>query len=344
MLRTIVATSCVMISNAGLGVTALDDDASPGVHALRFKRAPATWNGAKAVAYDGVITDHQAGSRTYDRRIAGGGAFGFENPLAPNLSVRLDLRAETVTRRQKMALAPETITDESYFIVRPNFDVTYITPASLEIFMGGAYHLSPAHAEKIESYSYNAENRYGPSKLFTPRFGLTRRAGVANGGVYYISGRESSRTITKVVGDNNDLAMTEPVFEPTTAAVFADFTARNINWTLEVAAISGSEGGLRSASGSTMGDDYMRFRIGGIWNNSFKAEIAHQTAGYAKSSYMILDNIPLTSLRLVFGDAATGMWTGLTYIYARDRQSIPEVNVEYKIDSIVLLTGVNRAI
>ena len=76
----------------------------------------------------------------------------------------------------------------------------------------------------------------------------------------------------------------------------------------------------------------------------FKAEIAHQTASYAKSSYMTLDNIPVTSLRIVAGDAATGMWTGLTYIYGRDRQSIPEINADFKIDSFVLLTGVNRAI
>lgn len=46
--------------------------------------------------------------------MAGGGAFGFEQPWSGNLSLRLDLRGEAVQRRQRMGAEPETIIDESY--------------------------------------------------------------------------------------------------------------------------------------------------------------------------------------------------------------------------------------
>ena len=260
MLRRIFAIYFIAAAHAALAVTPLDEDASPGIHALRFKRAPATWNGLKAVTFDGSVTDDQSGSQNYDRRVAGGCAFGFEQPVMPNLSTRLDLRGEAVTRRQKMGLEPKTMTEESYIVGRPSVDVTYITPASLELFAGGTYILNPSFTETIESSSVTAENKYSSNTLFVPRFGLTRRSGVANGGVYYVSGRESSRTVIKSAGDGNDLTFSVPVFEPTTAALFAEFAASGFNWTIEVAAISGSEGGLRSASGSTMSDDHMRVR------------------------------------------------------------------------------------
>jgi hypothetical protein len=278
------------------------------------------------------------------RRVAGGGAFGFEQPWSGNLSLRLDLRGEAVRRRQRMGAEPETIIDESYMVGRPNGDVTYITPAGLELFAGGMYVVYPAHTQKMDAATLDSETKYSQGLLFVPRFGLTRRGGFGSGGIYYSQGRETHRTITKSVGDGNDLTFDEIIYEPTTAALFAEFNASGLLWNLEVAAISGSEGGLRAANGVTMNDDHIRAQVGFAWAGWLKAQLAHQTAGYAKSAYMSLDNIPLSSARLVAGDAATGMWTGVAYLYGRDRQSIPELNAIYKVDGLVVLTGVNRAL
>jgi hypothetical protein len=338
--------SCCFFLNAqlGLAVTQLDDDANPGLHALRFKKAQATWTGIKAVAYDGSIVDHQAESKTYDRRVAAGGAFGFEQPMSPNLSVRLDLRAENISRRVRAAVFPETYIEDQYLLARPSADLTYLTPQSLEIFAGATYAYTPAHTQKIESSSLNAEQQYGTTAMMVPHFGLTRRMAAATGGVYYVSGREGSRDVTKVVGDGQVLSFSEPVNEPSTVGLFGEFPAYGFLLNFDAAAISASEGGLQTASGSTMSDDYMRLKLGLVWNGFLKAEIAHKTAAYSKSAYMGLDTIPLSSMKLVLGDAASGFWTGVNYVFGRDKQSIPEMNAEYKVDSFVVLLGVNRAI
>ena len=326
------------------GVTPLDETASPGSRALQYQKVPITWGGMKAVAFDGTITDTQSGGRYYDRRLALGGAFGFERPLVPLFGVRLDLRGEVVTRRQRMALVPETFIDETYFVGRPSADITYTTPAGLEIFGGGMLVLKPTHTQTMDAASVDAKIKYSSSALLTPRFGFTRRGGVASGGVYYVVGAEGSRKVTKSVGDGNDLKFDESLYEPTTAALFAQFTGGVMVWNLEVASISGSEGGLRAASGQTMSDDHLRIQFGGVWAGVINALIAHQTASYSKSAYMSLENIPMSSIRVGAGDPATGLWAGGVYFFGRDRQSIPEFNAKYKVDGFVILTGVNYAL
>ena len=196
----------------------------------------------------------------------------------------------------------------------------------------------------MDAASVDAKIKYSSSALLTPRFGFTRRGGVASGGAYYVVGAEGSRKVTKSVGDGNDLKFDESLYEPTTAALFAQFSGGVMQWNLEVASISGSEGGLRAASGQTMSDDHLRLQFGGVWAGVINAQIAHQTASYSKSAYMSLENIPMSSIRVGAGDASTGMWAGGVYFFGRDRQSIPEFNAKYKVDGFVILTGVNHAL
>ena len=321
-----------------------DESATPALQALRYKKASAEWSSERFGFFDGLITNDQTESKHYDRRVGFAGGFGFEQQVLPNLGLRLDLKGEAVMRRQLDSAAPETVTDEKYLFARPMADATYITSAGLEIFVGAVWSFFPAYTQKIESAYVSATTKYGSGNLFAPHFGVTRRGGFGSGGFYYVMGRERNRSVTKSASDGTSVEVTSAVSEPTTAAIFAQFSAASALFTTEVAAVSAGEGGQRTDNGNTTADDYLRISLNSVWSNAYRVGLNYQSARYSKSMYMDLDSIPIlaTQVLWVSGGAGSAAHAGFIYAYGRDRQSIPEVNARYKVDALSVVAGVTN--
>ena len=319
-----------------------DDYQTPATFALRFKKAPASWVDVKLGYFDGAITNNQTDTKHYDRRIGVGSGVGVELPTTSNVSFRLDMRAESIIRRQIDSGTPETFMDERQIRARPTADITYITPAGLEIFGGVSWTLSPKYTQKVDSGVGSASINYGTMSTLSPHVGVTRRGGFGAAGLYYQFGKQESRSLTKTASDGSELELSQAVQEPSTLGVFAMFNGLGGTWTADLAAVSEGEGGDRTENGNTVRDDYLRLSIASTWNNSLKFGLNYRSASYAKSAYMDLDSIPITAAKVswVWG---SGVYSGVMAAYGRDKQSIPEVNARYQVNALSLTSGVASA-
>lgn len=345
ILRTVffIAVAVVCSAAPSFALIPFDDEyESPATLAMQFKKTPASWTSAKFGYFDGLITNNQTDVKHYDKRIGIGGGIGAEIPTGPNISFRLDLHGESVIRRQIDNASPETYIDERYVYVRPVADLTYITPAGLEIFGGASWSFFPAYSQKIESAYDSTSVKYGTTSILAPHVGVTRRGGIGAGGLYYQFGTQEKRGVTKTASDGTVLNISQTIHEPSTLGVFAMFNGLGAVWSADLAAVSEGDGGERTENGNTMRDDYLRLSIASTWNANTKVGLSYRSASYAKSAYMDLDSIPITALRVMWLWGA-GVYSGVTAAYGRDRQSIPEVNARYDVNALSVMTGVSSA-
>jgi hypothetical protein len=232
--------------------------------------------------------------------------------------------------------------DERSVRARPTVDVTYITPAGLEIFGGASWTISPKYTQKVDSAMDSTSIRYGTMSILAPHLGVTRRGGFGAGGLYYQFGKQDSRSVTKTTSDGSELNLSQNVQEPSILGVFAMFNGLGGVWSADLAAVSEGEGGERTENGNTVRDDYLRLSLASTWNNNLKVGLNYRSASYAKSAYMDLDSIPLTAVKVnwVWG---AGVYSGVMAAYGRDKQSIPEVNANYQVNALSLVSGVASA-
>lgn len=323
-----------------------DEMKSPGARALKFQKAPALWFDQRAGVFDGVIVNHQTESKHYDRRLGLGFGAGFENPLSPNFSFRLDLRGEAVKRRVSDLGVPETVSDESYLNLRPIASATYVTPAGLEIYAGALWTILPGYKRTTRFGSDDAKVNYASTQFLTPHVGVTRRGGIGAVGLFYQFGKEQKRSVTKTTSDGSSLDMSETKQEPTMLGLYGQFNAANAQWVLEGAAVSEGEGGERTESGDTLRDDHLEIAITGVWQSSIKAGLGYQTARYSKSAYMDLDSVPFVTGKLLWISEGQGlnMQLGCVGAVGRDKQSIPEMNARYEVNAFSVVGGISRGI
>lgn len=319
-----------------------DEYQTPATLALRFKKTTASWVDVTCGYFDGTIASNQSDAKHYDRRIGFGSGLGVELPTASNLSFRLDMRAESIIRRQVESGSPETFIDERSIHARPTLDLTYVTPAGLELFVGASWFLIPAYTQKVDSSVGATSIRYGSSSILSPHIGVTRRGGIGAAGLYYQFGKQVSRSVSKSTSDGTALDLKQDVQEPSTLGVFAMFAGLGGMWTADLAAVSESEGGDRTESGNTVRDDYLRLSLASTWNNNLKLGLNYRSASYAKSAYMDLDSIPITAAKVTWLWGA-GVYSGVMAAYGRDKQSIPEINARYQVNALSLTSGVASA-
>lgn len=319
-----------------------DPMSSPGTLAIKFKKTNAYWYGQRFGLFDGLISNDQTESKRIDRRLSIGAGAGVEKPFSANLSVRLDLRGEAVTRKQLDNASPETTTTETYMQARPSAAVTYITPAGLEIYGGGVGNLLPAYTRVVKSSSDTTTIKYGSAQFFAPYVGLTRRGGFGAGGIYYLFGKEKDRSIEKKAADGTVLNQFETKQEPTTLGVYSLFSGVGAEWQINGAAVSEGEGGERTDMGSPVRDDHLELSVSAQWATGVRVGAGHSTARYAKSAYMDLDTIPMTSLSLMWFTApdGSGLHLGVIGGIGRDKQSIPEINARLEVNAVSVVGGV----
>lgn len=319
-----------------------DEFRSPAARAVRFQKTQAYWIDQRYGLFDGLVSNDQTSSRRYDRRLGVGLGAGVEQPLSPIFSLRLDLRSEVVKRRQVDAATPETTLDETYAVLRPLVAATYVTPAGLEIFGGVIWTVLPGYTRVIEASSDTTTQQYKTTHFATPHVGITRRGGLGAGGVYYQFGREQNRTVVKKAADGSILEMSETKQEPTTLGFFAAFLAAGGAWNVEVSAVSESEGGERTESGTSINDDHLELAVRSLWLNTWRTGLFYQTARYAKSAYMSLDSIPMAGAEVLWISDAGGqkIHFGCVGAFGRDKQSIPEMNARYEVNAVSVLGGI----
>lgn len=346
ILILLMSVAVLMCTSNAFALFQFDDDyQSPATLALQFKKTQMSWADTRLGYFDGLITNNQTEIKHYDRRMAVGFGAGIELPTASNVSFRFDVRGESVLRRQLDNAQPETYIDERYVYVKPTTDLTYITPAGLELFVGASWTVVPAYSQKIDSQYDSTTVKYGSTSILAPHVGLTRRGGSGAGGLYYQFGKQEKRSVQKSASDGTVLDISQEIQEPSTLGVFASFAGTGVVWTFDLAAVSEGEGGDRTESGNTMRDDNLRLSVSSLWSGSLKAGLSHRTARYAKSAYMDLDSIPITSGKILWlwTGANAGLYSGVVAAYGRDKQSIPEVNARYEVNAISLTTGVTGA-
>lgn len=340
VLRATFVAAAVVCPTPALSLVPFDDDyQTPAVFALNFKKAPDSWMNMKLGYFDGLITNNQTDTKHYDRRIGTGIGIGFELPTAPNLSFRLDLRAESILRRQVDNATPETYIDEHSVYARPTADLTYITPAGLELIGGASMALWPTYSQKVDSSSDSTSIRYSSVYVLSPHIAITRRGGVGAGGLYYQFGKNESRNVTKSASDGTQLEVVQTVQEPSMLGVYAMFNGGNAVWTADLASVSEGDGAERTVNGSAMRDDYLRLSLASTWNKNFKIGLNYRSASYAKSTYMDLDSIPISALKISWLWGA-GAYSGVMAAYGRDKQSIPEMNARYQVNALSFTSGV----
>ncbi|MCX6127071.1 MAG: hypothetical protein NTV34_20300 [Proteobacteria bacterium] len=318
-----------------------DQFRSPAVRAMSFQKTAAFWVDQRFGIFDGLISNDQTESKRFDRRLAYGLGAGFERPLIANLSLRLDGRGESVKRRQLDNAAPETSLNESYVTFRPSAALTYVTPAGLEIYGGAVWNVLPGYTQTIRSSTDKATVKFQTVQFMAPQLGVTRRGGFGVGGLYYQFGREQSRSVTKFASDGTKLEMSETKQEPTTLGVYAQVPGMGALWAIEGAAVSEGEGGERTESGSPIRDDHLELGIKSLWPAGISFGLRHHTARYAKSAYMDLDSIPISSVQVLWATTGQGMNIHFGGIGAmgRDKQSIPEINARYEVNAFSFLGG-----
>ncbi|MCX6118426.1 MAG: hypothetical protein NT027_12860, partial [Proteobacteria bacterium] len=330
-------------ANAATASTSFVDYTSlPSDYAIQFSKSRRYSIDVGFGLFDGEVKNKQADSKRIDRRLSSHTGLEVDSPLVGPFSLRIGAIGETIRQRQVESLEPQTIIDSTTLTLYPVSALTYVTPAGLEIYGGLSGFLQPTHTQVIKSELESATSKHSNAVAYATHFGVTRRGGSGAAGFTYQLGKQSTRTVKKEASDGSTIDLNEAVHLPTTISIYAQFDSAGAKWTILASSLSAGEGGERAESGSSLRDDYLKFRLTADLASGFQASVGYQTASYSKSAYIDLDSIPIITSKLayVIQDQGRRVFVGPDCKVGRDKQSIPEVNAEYKVNACALIGGI----
>src|SRR5690606_7783011 len=111
------------------------DDQTPGMLALHYRKKSNWWLRLDAAVVDGKVTTSPPDLEKLDRRLETFTMAGFDSNFN-RWGLRLNVKAESSTRRQAEKDPPKAQVDATIVTMRPSIDITFETDKGLEIFFG----------------------------------------------------------------------------------------------------------------------------------------------------------------------------------------------------------------
>ena len=167
--------------------------------------------------------------------------------------------------------------------------------------------------------------------------GLVKRGGGDwAAGAYAQVGAENSVAYREDVFDGSSRSDSESSYSPTRIAAFGSSSVGNgMKIDGEFAVVQAGNGGPKDPANRPVNDDYFALQ-GGLELTLYgstrgRASVYHQTLSYSDQSFMSLDNIPGSAVRLegIVLESNLRLSAGLVYGFGKDEQSLPEFNASY---------------
>lgn len=340
--------TCLFVAGSAAAFPTQDDQ-TPGAMATNFRQKNKVWTRLDMGFVDGKVTS-KPGTTKLDRRIESMAVAGFDAGFNQRWGVRGNFKADYSKRRQSEEEEPRADVDETVTTYAPSLDVTFVTDKGLEIFGGAVMQMQPAYKQTVDAGNVSSETAFDATKLTVRRFGVVRRSGVWSGGFYYVMGAETDRGFEQSASDGSSLAASDVVFVPSRVGVFGEFSAWATLWDFELDFVQARGMGPKDDAGSTIYTDYFEARMGGLymfggaWGT--KTSVAHKTLSYANNSYVTLESIPITSIKLlgVLGSDKSYGYAGVIMANGKDGQSLPEFNATYELNALAVTVGLQLSL
>lgn len=320
------------------------DEYTPGYHAMKFNRRSNVWSQLDLVVFDGSITTNPPGTVKYDRRIQAYLNTGADFALGNN-GVRFALKGIGSFEKTEEDTEPKTPTTQFLKKIKPAFDFTFVNHKGLEMFIGAEYNYELGYEKKVMSDLFTQTSTFGAAGVNVVRFGMMRRGGSWNGGVYYVKGASVERAVTlEVEGFSDKIETEETIQVPPELGIVASFNFYGFKSEMDFAMVQASESPDSSTDGINIVDDYIRVRFASyipIVIGTLGASLTHQTFSYASNAFVTLDTIPRSILKVKYllGDLDSHFFVGGIYSFGDDGLSIPETNETFELDALGVTTG-----
>jgi hypothetical protein len=320
------------------------NDRTPGTMALGFRKQSNVWSRVDVGAVDAKVTSTPPDSTKLDRGAELLIDTGFDIAFAKRWGFRMDAVLEMSKRRQSEQDGPKADVDETTSTYTPSADVTFVTDKGLEIFGGVMVQQSPAYDETVTSDDAESKTKFAAQSVQARRFGVVRRAGPWSGGFYYVQGGQKSRRFEKTASDGSSIDGDDVVFIPSRVAVFGEIGSGTV-YDLELAFVQARGLGPKDELGNSVYTDYFEAKGGAFVpfgaGLALEGGLFHRTLQYARSAFVSLDTIPVTSVRaaLALGERQRHFYAGLVFGYGKDGQSQPEFNADYEMRAMAITLG-----
>ena len=297
-----------------------------------------------SILLDGKTTSHPPEKTTFDRRIQSKIRGAILQPISPKLKLKVIIEGVSQVAKVESETEPRLIEIKNNEIIFANAAFHYRTESSIQLTFGAKLTHSPSYSFTSETPSVKSKTKTSESRLFTPYFGILKKAGFGIAGIVYKQLDESKRTVIKVAEtDNSRLETDEITYDPESISLVLSVGVGSGHLGSEITSIKAGEGGPRRSNGNTTNDDFMRFRVGYAFDgpsalnpDGISFWFAHQTLSYSSSQDISLNTIPLSSLRILWQSPVGfgSVKAGLVGLYGSDKKSIPEFNASLAMTGV----------
>ena len=280
------------------------------------------------------IKSEPPGSYQYDTRLQTVAQAQWLTPLTSNLGLGLTLAAGWARTELTDSANANAFASQKSGAASLQIHLHAKLDNGLELFLNPRLRYFTPFQSEVHSTLTTMQTQYKSSFLAVIAGGFLKRAGNFAAGPYVSLSANAKRKFTQAASDGTSFAAEENLFSPTELGGVARVDFGTWVWDLMISLIKSGDHPTKTTAGLVMFDDSL-----GFWNRAVLkkgawdavAILAFYSASFSDQAYMSLDNISLW--RFEMGSLNHGwadVLTTLGVVYGSDRQSLAQLNADYR--------------